>query len=192
MTRALDASVVTELAASSIRPRIFVKFEFDSGDLRLWNDYYDFTFNSETYTGSGDLGTISDITEDTELNANGVELTLSGIPSDWISVALSENYKGRTVTIWDALLDSSGALVGGDSGPIPHIFRCDTMRIVDGGDMATVTLTAESVLRRLDLGSPAKFTSQWQEYLIGITDRGFDQMVRGINEEIFWGAERTL
>lgn len=192
MTRALDAAVVTELTSSRLRPRIFVKFEFDSGDLRLWNDYYDFTFNGETYTGSGDLGSISEITEDTELSANGVELTLSGIPSDWISVALSEPYKGRTVTIWDALLDSSGALVGGDDGPIPHVYRCDVMRITDGGETANVTMVAESVMRRLEQGSPAKFTSQWQERLLGITDRGFDQMVRGLNEEIYWGTERTL
>lgn len=193
MTRTLDADVVTAIGQTLLRPRLFVKFEFESGDLRLWNDFIPYTFNGEEYTPTGDFGSISDITEDTELEANGVELSLSGIPSEWISIALAENYKGRPVTVWDALLDSSGALVGGDDGPIPHTFRCDTMRIVEGGDTATITLVAESVLRRLEQGSAARFTPQWQRRILGgQVDGGFNQMTLQAQSEIFWGAERSL
>lgn len=192
MSRDLHADVVTETEASRIRPRMLVKFEFDSGDLRLCTGYQNITFNSEVYTASGDFGSVSAITEETEPNANGVELTLSGIPSEWISIALSEPYKGRYVTIWDALLDSTGAIIGGNDGPIPHIFRCDVMRIEEGGDIANITLSAESILRRLETGSPATFRTQWQKKLYSVTDSGFLQVGQTQQSELFWGAEREL
>lgn len=193
MSRDLDTDVVTETEATRIRPRVLVKFEFDSGDVRLCTGYQNITFDSEEYTASGDFGGISSITEETELNANGVELMLSGIPSEWISIALSEPIKGRPVTIYDCFIDSTGAIVGGDAGPIPHAFRCDTMRIQEGGDTANITLTAESILRRLEVGSPATFRPQWQRKLYGDgNDSGFNQVGQTQQSELFWGGERTL
>jgi len=192
MSRDLDSSVVTETTQRRVRPRTLVKFEFDSGDVRLCTGYQNITFNSEEYTAAGHLGSVSAIREETELNANGVELTLSGIPSEWISIALSENFKGRYVTIYDCFVDSAGAIVGGDAGPIPHVFRCDTMRIEEAGDTATITLTAESILRRLEVGSPATYRTQWQKRLYATQDTGFMQVGQNQQSETFWGAERTL
>lgn len=199
MTRTLDPDVVTEITKRRLRPRLFVKFEFDSGDLRLVNDWVPRTFDGEEYTPSGDLGAISAITEQLELNANGIELMLSavGVPNDvsseWISIALQENVQGRPVTVWDAFIDDNGDVVGGDAGPIPHVYTCDVPRIVDGGPEPRIMLTAESVLRRLEVGSPGTFRTQWQRKILGgIVDVGFNQISQTRQSEVFWGREREL
>jgi len=193
MSRDLHADVVTQTTASRLRPRLLVKFEFDSGDLLLCNGYTDITFNSEMYTASGDFGSVSSIVEETELNANGVELTLSGIPSEWISIALQEPYKNRPVTLYEVLVDGDGAIYGGDDGAIPHSFRCDTMRIDEGGDTANITIAAESILRRLEVGSPVTFRTQWQKKKYPtVSDGGFLQVGQDQQTEIFWGAARNL
>lgn len=194
MTRALDAAVEAETEETVVRPLLLVHFEFDSGDLRLCSGYLPVTFDGEEYTPTGDLGSISPIVEETELNANDIQLKLSGIDATWLSVVLAENIQGRAVTIWDAFTDSSGAIVGGDDGPIPHVFRCDVPEIIEdpASGKAEITITAESVLRRLETGAAGMFTTQWQRrYVTGI-DSGFNFINQNQQTEIFWGAERRL
>ena len=89
------SGVPSGFSDASLTAFVAVELAFDSGTTRLWNGYGDLTVASNTYTGSGDLMSISAIEENSEISAKGLNLVLSGILSSLLSLALTENYQNR-------------------------------------------------------------------------------------------------
>jgi hypothetical protein len=159
-----------------------VELEFDSGTLRLWNGYSDLTIGSDTYTGSGDIINISAIEETGEIGAKGVSMSLSGISSSILSLALTENYKNRIANIY------IGTIAGGTVSSY-KVFsgRMDVMSISEEGETCNVSLTAESRLIDLERPRVRRYTSEDQK-IIDANDKGFE-FVNSIQGAIIeWGG----
>ena len=186
MARSLTAGMVTQVTAAKLQPILLVKLEFDSADLNLWTGLGDLVFNSDTYTGAGDLLAFSPFEESDELKAVGLTGTLSGIPSSLIAIALAEDYMGRPVTVWFGALDSSNALV---TDPfIVFAGLIDTMPIEDAGETATIQVQAENRLVRLEESRSRRYTPEDQATDFA-GDKGLDFVVP-LNDgrEIVWGG----
>ncbi len=190
MARTLTAGMVTEATGDSLQPVLLVKMEFDSASppdqLRLWTGIGDLTFNSQVYTGAGDLLSFSPIEESDDLKAVGLTGTLSGIPSSIIAIALATDYMGKPVTVWFGALNSSGALIAD-----PFIIFAgliDTMPIEDAGETATIQVTAENRLARLEESRSRRYTPEDQA-IDYPGDLGLDFVV-ALNDgrEIVWGG----
>lgn len=183
MTRTIAANMSTEIDKSALSPIIFVKFEYDSGDVNFWNGVGPLVWSGDTYTGTGNLGAISPVTETEGIIANDVNFQISGIPSGSLSIALSEPYQGRTVTMWVGALDSSYAII---DDPV-QVFSgsMDVIEIFEGGDTSTITVRAENVLRSLNRTSPRKWTSQDQRAQVP-GDAGFDEVIQIQDDPIDW------
>ena len=83
MTRELHADVVSHIALSHLFPLVHLaELDFASGFVRLTNAPFDLTYNSNTYSGIGDLGEVTLMEENSGLEAYSLNLKLSGIPSD--------------------------------------------------------------------------------------------------------------
>ncbi|KKM65703.1 hypothetical protein LCGC14_1488610 [marine sediment metagenome] len=184
MTRDITAGMITEITATGLTPITLLKFEFDSGDLNLWDGVGDLSWSGDTYTGAGNLLAISPITETEKIVANGVEFTLSGMPSSIISTALSEDYQGRPISMWRGAFDSNRTIV---ADPVP-IFsgNMDVMTITESGDTATVSVVAESQMRALTRPSTRKWTSMDQK-AIWPSDKGFDEVPQIQDDPVVWG-----
>jgi hypothetical protein len=167
---------------ASLTPFIAIEMDFDSGTLRLWNGYRDITIDGNTFIGSGTLLAISQVEETGEVSAKGVSITLSGISSEIISVALSEKYQNRTARIY------LGAIA--DNGDISsyQLFagRLDVMSIEDGGDTATVSVTAENRLIDLERPRIRRFTAEDQKSLYP-SDLGLDYVNDLQDKTLDWG-----
>lgn len=185
MARSLTAGMVTEVTAASLQPILLVKLAFDSADLNLWTGIGDLSFGGDTYTGAGDLLTFSRIEESDDLKAVGLTGTLSGIPSSLIAIALAEDYMGRAVTVWFGALDSAGALVTSPFKVFAGLI--DTMPVEDGGETATIQVTAENRLARLEESRARRYTPEDQA-IDYPDDKGLDFVV-ALNDgrEIVWG-----
>jgi len=85
--------------SDKMHPVVLLTGNFESSTLRLWSGYDTLTYDGEEFVGAGNLIGISPLTETSEIRANGVTVSLSGISSSIISLALSENLNGRTITI---------------------------------------------------------------------------------------------
>ena len=94
MTRALDTNQTNALSASHISGISFVELDF-STPLYLCSLPYNFAWNSITWTGAGSLGSISPVGENGDLQAQGVQLSLTGVDSSLVSTALGEAYQGK-------------------------------------------------------------------------------------------------
>jgi hypothetical protein len=184
MSRDLTTAVQNQLSADELQPFFAVKLNFDSGDLRLWTGYGDITVDSETYTGGGQLLNISEIEETVEIAARGITMSLNGVDSSLVSLALTENYQTRSAKVYLGVL-SSGAVV---ASPY-QLFdgRMDVLSIDDSGDTATITMTAESRLIDLERPRLRRYTSEDQK-LRHPTDTGLDFVAALQEKEIAWGT----
>jgi hypothetical protein len=188
MARDLTAGMITEFEASSLSPIFLIKAEFDSGDVRFWTGYNEITFDSEIYTGSGTLLDIQEVTETQELVANSMDIVLNGIPSSLVSLALTEPYQGRPLSVWFGALDSSGAVVSD-----PYLVfkgKMDIMAIEDDGETAKIAVSSESDLIGLRDSKERRYTDEDQkaEYP---GDKGFEFVALSQDITLSWGAGRT-
>ena len=185
MARTLTAGMVTEVTAESLRPILLCKLAFDSGDLNLWTGIGDLSFAGDTYTGAGDILNFTPVQESESLIAHGLTGSLSGIPSAIIAIALDEDYMGRAADLWFGALTAASALV---ADPV-KVFGglMDVMTIEDAGETATVTISAENRLARLEKPRVRRYTPDDQA-IDYVGDKGLD-FVTALNDgrEIVWG-----
>ena len=171
MSRTLTAEALAQILAQAKMVAVFFEGDFASGPVRLWSGLGDLDWNGQTWSGAGDLGTISPILESTDVQANGVRVTLSGIPSASLSLALQEARRGQTGTLWIAFLDDTGAVVAD-----PYIAfsgRLDQPQIEDGGDTAAISIAYEN--RLIDLERPREWRFDHEDQQITYPgDLGFE------------------
>ncbi len=146
-SRNLTTGMTTEIAKPEVAPIVFVELAFDSDTLRVWSGYGSLSWSGNTWLGSGDMGSLSAVTETEELTANGVTLSLSGIPSENIALALTEKYRGRPGKIWLGFLNAAMAVIANPK----QVFsgRMDVMVIDEGAETSTISISLES--RAIDL-----------------------------------------
>ena len=147
MTRSLTSPQDAALQAGQVPGVIFVQINFNT-PLYVCNLPYAFTWNGQTWLGVGNLGSIEPIREQAQLEAIGVSLTISGVPSDMISTALSEQYQGKQCQIWYCPLDDNTQLI---STPVRIFFNDQDQQARFPGDMG-LQYVAEMVNKSLIWG----------------------------------------
>ena len=133
---------------------VAVELMFDSGALRIWSGIGDKSIGGQTYTGTGSLLAVGGIEESDGLSAPGANISLNGVDSSLVSLAIQEPYQNRDCRI---LLGS-----GNDYFEVFSGFM-DVMTIEDSGDTCIINLTVESRLITLDRKIPLRYTQETQE-----------------------------
>ena len=153
MSRTVPSAILTALAQPEVEPFYAVEIDLDSGPLRLWTGYGERTIEGNVYTGGGNLIGISGLEEVADLSAKEVTLTLAGVPSTAISLALTEPYQRRKVRIlWG--VRGEDAYVEVFSGSL------NQMVIEDSPDSGTISVTVDSRLVELERSSNRRYTSE--------------------------------
>jgi len=183
-TRDLTTVVENALDDEVIEPFFAVELNFDDAQvLRLWTGIGNATIDGNTYTGTGTLLDISAVEETTEIAVRGATLTLTAVPSDVISLALSEPYQGRVCNMY------FGVVSGSTYSNLTEIFSgyMDEMNIDEGAEFSTIELKVENKLIDLERARVARYTSQYQKSIYP-NDRGFDFVEDIQLKEILWGT----
>lgn len=179
MSRSIPAAILTALAQETVEPFYAVEMNFDAGAVRLWTGYGDRTIDGQTYTGSGNLLGITGIEEAADLSAKGITLSLSGIDTSIVSLALQEPYQGRTARV-----------LFGVAGVNDHVEvfsgLMDVMTIQEDGSTATIELTVESKLVTLQRPNVRRYTSESHK-LRYPSDTFFDFVEQLQDKEVAWG-----
>lgn len=185
MAHELTPAVVSVIAADNVPLLLFAELVFDSGTLRVTNAGHDMSWDGHNWTGVGQLGSIDAVQEGADLQAYGIKLALSGIPSDYVATALGEHYQGRACRVWLAFLDSDYRVL---ADPV-LVFsgRMDTMD-VDMGNTATITVSAESRLIDLERARVRRFNHEDQQ-IDYPGDLGFQYVPFMVERELLWGKE---
>jgi hypothetical protein len=193
MSRSLNSTITTALAADVIQPFFAIDLLFDSpNEVYLWNGVGTRSLtresggSSESYAGAGELLQIEPIEETGDISAKGATITLSGIDNSASSLfvkALATPYHGRVCKIY------FGVMNGNTPSNIEQIFTgyMDQMNIDEGPDSTTITLTVENKLVSLERPSGNRYTSAYQKEKHS-GDKGLDFVVGLQTKKIIWGA----
>lgn len=170
MTRLASTANATELAKPNIRIFIAVDLDFVSGHVRAHDGIGTINFGGFDYLGIGQFGGIDIAEESISVIAKPVTLTVSGVDSSLVSTAVTEQYQGRTATIYLGLLDlDTQALI---DAPEPLWGGCmDVMTVQLGPETGSIKLNCEHRLRREPRN--ARYTDADQQ-LAYSGDRFFD------------------
>jgi hypothetical protein len=185
MARDITSGFQAEIEASTLRPIMMVRADFDGGSIFTWSGYGDLVYGGNTYLGTGDFLAIDGIEETTELKAASTRFKLSGIPSALISLALLEDYQGCDIYCYFGVLDSNWSLI---AEPY-QVFKgkMDVIQIMDDGITSEVTVNAESDLIDLRVVRERKYTPEDQKALYP-NDRGLDFVPNIQDIQINWGV----
>ena len=175
--RDINSNLYNKLISNSVDLYYAVELFFDGGTVRLWTGVGDKVISGNTYTGTGSLLGISGLEENDNLSSPGVTITLSGLDSTIVSLALQEPYQNRECKIY----------IGSD-GDTLEVFSgfMDIMSIDDSGDNCSISVSIESRLIILDRKSTFRYTQETQEARYP-GDTFFSYVADLADKQVVWG-----
>lgn len=181
MSRNLPSAIATALDDDVVYAFWACDLLFDRpNDLYFWSGLGNLSLDGNTYTGAGDLMGISEIRESSDIAAYGATLTLSGIPTNYIGLALAEPYQGRRATV------KFGVIVNGVKTAVPVFTgEMDQMNITMTPDSITIELDVESRLIDLQRARIRRYTDADQRQRFP-NDAAFEFVTRLQNEKLEW------
>ena len=174
--------------ADVVRPAYFVRMIFDSGEspnvLNIWSGVGDLAYGGNTYTGVGDLLSISEIKETSDISATGINVSITGIKSSFIVIAKNHEYQGRALTVSLGAFDSVGSLI---ADPV-ILFSgfMDTMIIAENAEYSTITVSVENKLIAFERSKIRRYTAEDQK-IDYPADKGFEFVAAIVQKDILWG-----
>ena len=111
MTRTINATTQTALEQDGVRLAHLVRIGF-STELFLTDNFFPITYDSNEYIAAGHLLSISSTQETNELRIGTVNITISAVNQEYVSIFLNQQYVNRQVRIFLAILTSAGAISG--------------------------------------------------------------------------------
>lgn len=142
--KSLSAGMIAQTQAAAMMPIIFVQLNTPDGNVRYCTGYGLFDWDSQIWTGAGELLNISEIAEGTQTIAAGMAATLSGIDSATVSLALQSVKRYWPAYAWLGALDEDMRVIAD-----PYLlFKgfVDTAGVHDTGESSTITVSAENRL----------------------------------------------
>ena len=211
MSRNLDANITSAITSTDIEPFFAFKLAFDSTTLFLYTGIGDLTIGSDTYTGVGSLLSFTNVEESADIGAKSVSISLSGIPSSNLSLALNTPYQGREVTILFGIRDANRVFLANEDGDLVltennklidvtpsttnpdatstlFVGYIDQMDITEGTETSTITVKLESKLLELERTRVLRYTSPIQKSLFA-GDKGFDFVDQLQDQTFHWGRK---
>ena len=152
--------------------------------LNLWSGVGDLAYGGNTYTGVGDLLSISSIAETSDISASGINVAITGIKSSFLVIAKNHEYQGRPLSVSLGAFDDNGALI---ADPV-IVFSgfMDTMTIAESGSTSTIKISVENKLISFERSKVRRYTAEDQK-IDHPTDKGFEFVTAIVEKEIIWG-----
>lgn len=203
--RDISTGTSDEFISNSVQAAVMAEFFFDSQTIGMWTGYGTITYGEKEFLGGGNFVGVSPVTESQDLKANGVVLSLSGIPSNLVAVALAEKVKRRKVNLYigivgqkyvvktegndDVLTEDGGnVLVENQFLDEPYRFfsgLMDYFEITNSGESAEIRLFVENALIIGQRPKISRYTDEDQKRKFP-DDRGFEFINRLQDREIVW------
>ena len=196
MSRTIDSGLLAALTGNAVEPFYAVELLFDVkatidvngnpidlGPMRMWTGLGTRTINvrgtDQDFAGTGALLNIAAAEEVADLSAKAMTISLSGIDTSLISLALQEPYQRRKARVYMGEKSVSSVV---------EIFsgQMDTMQITDEPDASTVVMTIESKLVELERSRNWRYTDE--SHKSRHSDDTFFSYLQSIQDQkVAWG-----
>lgn len=187
MARTIASSILSKIGDAAVYPFYAIELEFDNNPVYSWTGVGSITIDGNEYTGVANMLQISDVHETQDISAKGMTLTLSGIPSALLALALTEPYQGRICKVYLGFMTSWESP---DASPdVMEVFSgyMDQMTIEEGAETSTIAVSVESRLIDLERPRTRRYTSENQK-IRHAGDRAFDFIESMQDQRLVWGG----
>lgn len=112
MSRNLTPAMVAAITASEVRPVIFYEATLANDSVvRYFSGYGEITWNSQTWTGAGQIIGMSEVAESDDVKTEDVTIQINGVPLANISMVEQSLASGKPGTIRIGAIDASGSVI---------------------------------------------------------------------------------
>jgi hypothetical protein len=185
MSRNIDAGMLAPLLSNYIQPCFLASIAFKSQTIHCWTGAGTLSYDGNNYLGVGDFGKLGQIFEGTDVYAYGTTISLSGIDPNILTECLTDIQLGAPVTIYFALLNTAGEILG---VPYPlFVGTVDKPTVTPGVDEIGITLTLENRLADLQRPNLRRYTSADQRRFYP-NDTGFNWVEMLNDLALKWNA----
>jgi hypothetical protein len=174
MTRGITSGMANVSVSAHIKYILLFAAYLDSGTLYAWSGRGNLLLAAQIWIGTGTFLKFDPIRETQEVQAEGSRFSLSGVPVDMMSLALSENFKNRKVECFFGSFDNSTGQVVED--PV-LLFRgrMDVPELDEDEKTTTIICSAESRLIDLEIPREGRYTHEDQQ-IDFLGDKFFSQV----------------
>lgn len=193
MSKTINTTVQASIDSKSFAGVILARLHFSPAQ-RYSNAFQSIYWDEDgggdqEYLGLGHLASMSVLTETSEVAAQTIQLTLSGIPNSAITDAFSTEYIGEPVYVWYGTLDKDTyAVEGGQNGPVLIFAGRMDFASIEFGETASITMNATSRLADWERARGGRFNETYQKRHVDPTDFGFNYVQALQHKPISWGA----
>ena len=185
----IDTNAALRLADEHQNLVFALKMDFDTETILLHTGIGQITIGSDTYEGAGTLLAISDIEDAADLKSSGVTFSLSGMNTEVLGYALTENYQNRICTLKMAFLSGGTDHVVGAM----DVYTGRMVQItINDNPQQGATITVQTENRLIDMRRPSnyRYTKESQNYLYP-GDTSLDEVAKIQDMEILWGRNAS-
>lgn len=184
MTRSMTTDMLNALDDSTVRPFYLFRAEFEGTILRLYSGGKHIVHDGYSWLGNGWFRGMSSIRETGNIEATGIEVTLSGVPDTLTSLVLGYARQNLPGIIYLGLMNSSLAVIS--SPMILFEGGFDVAKINRSVKGLTISLSYESNLMSLKKKKEVRYTNQQQKAWYP-SDKGFTFTTTLEEWNGFWG-----
>ena len=193
MARTLPTDLTTQFTADSLQPYIACKITLPNTNNqgttvhKIWTGTGNLTVGSDIFDGAGDFMSVSDVTENQDLGASGLSISLIASSSNqYITILRDTDYQGLPVEAFLGALDPLSQTLVSEGHFKFFSGYADQMLFSMKEKAVVVTLTAENKLIRVSKSSNRYYTHE-DQVSEHPNDLGFE-FVNAIQEkELLWG-----
>lgn len=182
--RDIPAAIITALESRKFKPCYFVYIGF-STPLRFTSLYSSKTLFGEEYIGLGNLGRVSPVSENSDLEPQQMSILIAGVSPTSLAGALTEPYINRDVRVYVGMLDDNGALIG-DTALTYFVGKVDEMK-VSQGKTGSIEVIARDRLADWNRPRVERYTNASQQARYP-GDKGLEYVSQVADKEIIWPA----
>jgi len=180
---------IAKLSTHHVGIAYLIKFEFTSGTVYYTNFDKPIVWDGHTWTPTNVTPQVSGLKETSSLASQDLNISLSPVSEATVSLALGapEEYRGRTCTIYMAVLDDTLALIG--TPKIRWYGFMDSIQVAtevtDDGVTGGINIKCENGANSLLRIKTFRMNNMQQQLRIP-GDKGFEYIERLIAEPITW------
>ncbi|MDA3835341.1 MAG: hypothetical protein PF495_18325 [Spirochaetales bacterium] len=181
--RDLTTDQLTAVDAPVVRPVLLCRLDFSSGIVGVHSGVGKIIHGGEEYSGLGSYGGISEVTEGSDARPYDLDLSLSGIPLEFLASTIGEDYQGRAATLFIALLDEDHQSI--DTAKQIWSGFMDSPDI-ELGETATIVVHCRGRANDWNRARLLRYTKE-QQRSIYPDDSGLDYVAQMTDKTITWG-----
>lgn len=181
--RSLTTAARNALMGSSVPVAMLMEL-LTTPAVRLCSASASLTVGADTYLGQGSLGGVEAVV-DSAGGGQALRFALSGVPSDLIALALSEDVRGKVVNLRLAVLDPATHAVL--DSPLLRPGAVDQMVINHGPETSTIGVTSVHRSETFRRPKPLRYTDNDQQ-LVESGDTSMRYIVSQAQVQDVWPA----